>query len=133
MVAMSSLLDPYFDPYFVRISFTGPTEPTLNTLRGVVAAHNRSIPFENLDPLTGVPVVDLSAKALAVSWISVYAESIRGRGGSCPFFICLEMRPRREIGRTTPRASRKAMNAANREMAAVTRMLNSRLALMAPR
>lgn len=73
MVAMSSLLDPYF----VRISFTGPTEPTLNTLRGVVAAHNRSIPFENLDPLTGVPIVDLSAKALADKLIH------RRRGGYC--------------------------------------------------
>ncbi len=49
------------DAYLTRIAFTGPVEPTLDTLRGIVAAHNRAIPFENLDPLTGVPVVDLSA------------------------------------------------------------------------
>ncbi len=65
------------DAYLTRIAFTGPVEPTLDTLRGIVAAHNRAIPFENLDPLTGVPVVDLSAEALADKLID------RRRGGYC--------------------------------------------------
>ena len=50
--------------YFNRISYTGPTEPTFDVLTALVAAHNRSIPFENLDPLMGVPVADLGPDAL---------------------------------------------------------------------
>jgi arylamine N-acetyltransferase len=50
--------------YFARTGYPGSADPTLETLRGLVAAHNRSIPFENLDPLMGVPVVDLSVEAL---------------------------------------------------------------------
>lgn len=65
------------DAYFTRIGYTGGGEPTLDTLRAVVAAHNRSIPFENLDPLTGTPVVDLSPEALADKLIH------RRRGGFC--------------------------------------------------
>jgi len=51
--------------YFDRIGYQGPAEPTVETVRAIVAAHNRSIPFENLDPLLGIPVVDLSAAALS--------------------------------------------------------------------
>jgi len=53
--------------YFSRISYTGPAEPTLDVLTALVAAHNRSIPFENLDPLMGVPVADLGTEALSGS------------------------------------------------------------------
>ncbi|OBB46077.1 arylamine N-acetyltransferase [Mycobacterium sp. 852002-51961_SCH5331710] len=63
--------------YLNRIGYTGSNEPTLSTLRGLVAAHNRSIPFENLDPLMGIPVVDLSAGALARKLVR------RRRGGYC--------------------------------------------------
>ncbi len=49
----------------------------VETLRNVVAAHGRSIPFENLDPLLGVPVSDLSAQALGDKLIT------RRRGGYC--------------------------------------------------
>ncbi|OBB78468.1 arylamine N-acetyltransferase [Mycobacterium sp. 852014-52144_SCH5372336] len=63
--------------YLDRIGYTGSTEPTLSTLRALVAAHNRSIPFENLDPLLGIPVVDLSAGALARKLVR------RRRGGYC--------------------------------------------------
>jgi arylamine N-acetyltransferase len=47
--------------YFARIGYTGQAEPTVETLHAVVAAHNRTIPFENLDPL-----VDLEARVDAV-------------------------------------------------------------------
>jgi arylamine N-acetyltransferase len=63
--------------YFGRIGYTGPAEPTVDTVRAVVAAHNQTIPFENLDPLLGIPVADLSAAALADKLVH------RRRGGYC--------------------------------------------------
>ena len=50
--------------YFARIGYRGPADPTGGVLAELVAAHNRSIPFENLDPVFGVPVFDLGAAAL---------------------------------------------------------------------
>jgi arylamine N-acetyltransferase len=63
--------------YFDRIGYQGPAEPTVQTVHALVAAHNRSIPFENLDPLLGIPVADLSAAALTDKLVS------RRRGGYC--------------------------------------------------
>jgi len=63
--------------YFARIGYRGPTELTLETLQALVAAHNQSIPFENLDPLLGIPVVDLTAPALMDKLV------LRRRGGYC--------------------------------------------------
>jgi arylamine N-acetyltransferase len=65
------------DAYFKRIGHTGSTTTTVETLQALVAAHTRTIPFENLDPLLGIPVVDLGARALADKLID------RGRGGYC--------------------------------------------------
>lgn len=50
--------------YFARIGHRGDGAADLNTLREITVAHTRAIPFENLDPLTGVPVADLGASAL---------------------------------------------------------------------
>lgn len=48
--------------YFERIGFAGSIAPTLATLELIHALHPANIPFENLDPLLGVPVeLDLSA------------------------------------------------------------------------
>jgi len=63
--------------YFGRIGYGGAAEPTVETVRALVAAHNRSIPFENLDPLLGIPVADLGAAALADKLVR------RRRGGYC--------------------------------------------------
>src|SRR5258707_3571780 len=63
--------------YFDRIGYGGAAEPTVETVHAVVAAHNQSIPFENLDPLLGIPVADLSAAALADKLVH------RRRGGYC--------------------------------------------------
>lgn len=63
--------------YLDRIGHTGPTDPTEATLQSLVAAHNRTIPFENLDPLMGIPVDQLGVAALADKLIR------RGRGGYC--------------------------------------------------
>ena len=43
--------------YFARIGYRGEAAPTLATLREIVLCHTRSIPFENLDPLLGRPVL----------------------------------------------------------------------------
>ncbi|WP_127755106.1 arylamine N-acetyltransferase [Devosia sp. 1566] len=43
--------------YFERIGFAGSIAPTLGTLDQLVQLHPASIPFENLDPLLGEPVL----------------------------------------------------------------------------
>lgn len=82
-------MTPDIAAYLARIGYQGPAqtipgslgssppEPTLDTLHGLVAAHNRSIPFENLDPLMGIPVHDLTAEALTAKLVR------RRRGGYC--------------------------------------------------
>jgi len=42
--------------YFERIGFVGSIAPTLATLETIHALHPAAIPFENLDPLMGLPV-----------------------------------------------------------------------------
>jgi arylamine N-acetyltransferase len=63
--------------YFARVGYVGPAEPTLDVLRDLMTAHTRSIPFENLDPLMGRPVDDLSPEALIDKLVH------RRRGGYC--------------------------------------------------
>jgi len=70
---MTLVLNEYFD----RVGYRGTVEPSLDVLQQLVGAHTRMIPFENLDPLLGVPVDDLSAEALAGKLVR------RGRGGYC--------------------------------------------------
>lgn len=62
--------------YFDRINYRGATDPTLDVLQDLVTVHSRTIPFENLDPLLGVPVDDLSPQALADKLV------LRRRGGT---------------------------------------------------
>lgn len=63
--------------YFDRTGYRGSSDPTLETLHALVAAHNQAIPFENLDPLMGIPVADLGAAALSDKLVA------RRRGGYC--------------------------------------------------
>jgi arylamine N-acetyltransferase len=63
--------------YLGRIGYTGPATPTLDTLHALVAAHNGTIPFENLDPLMGIPVADVGPVALFDKLVH------RRRGGYC--------------------------------------------------
>ena len=63
--------------YFDRINYRGDAEPTLEVLQALMTAHTRSIPFENLDPIMGVPVDDLSPEALTDKLVH------RRRGGYC--------------------------------------------------
>ncbi|MBW0013376.1 arylamine N-acetyltransferase [Mycobacterium sp.] len=63
--------------YFDRIEYRGVPEPNLAALQDLVTAHLETIPFENLDPLMGMPVDDLSPKALVDKLVH------RRRGGYC--------------------------------------------------
>lgn len=43
--------------YLARLNYTGPTEPTLETLRALHRQHLYTVPFENLDIHLGHPIV----------------------------------------------------------------------------
>jgi len=45
------------DAYLERISYSGPREPTIETLRGLHRAHLLAVPFENLDIHIGREIV----------------------------------------------------------------------------
>lgn len=62
--------------YLARVGYREARDPTLATLRGLVTAHLTRIPFENLDPMMGSPVFDLSAAALSAKLVQ------RRRGGT---------------------------------------------------
>src|SRR5687767_12540095 len=50
------------DAYFQRINWRGSRDATRATLDGLIEAHMRAIPFENLDVLLGRPIrLDLPA------------------------------------------------------------------------
>ena len=66
----------WLDDYFARIGYAGPTTPTLETLSGLMEAHVRTIPFENLDVLLGQPI-ELAPARLQEKLIS------NRRGGYC--------------------------------------------------
>jgi len=63
--------------YFDRINYRGAAGASLDVLRELVGAHTKAIPFENLDPVMGVPVDDLGPEALADKLVR------RRRGGYC--------------------------------------------------
>jgi arylamine N-acetyltransferase len=65
------------DGYFERIDYHGAVEPTFGVLQDLITAHTQTIPFENLDPLLGVPIEDLSPEALTDKLVR------RRRGGYC--------------------------------------------------
>ena len=64
------------EAYFKRIGYTGPREPTLDTLRLLQELHLAAIPFEAIDVVLG--------KAIDISPAAVDAKLIHaGRGGYC--------------------------------------------------
>ncbi len=63
--------------YCARIGYPGTPDAGRASLAALVAAHTRHIPFENLDPLLGVPVADLGPGALTAKLVA------RRRGGYC--------------------------------------------------
>lgn len=62
--------------YFERIGFAGSIAPTLATLEAITALHPAAIPFENLDPLLGLPV-ELGLRAIEKKLLT------ERRGGYC--------------------------------------------------
>ncbi|BDU75796.1 arylamine N-acetyltransferase family protein [Mesoterricola sediminis] len=77
---MPMVLDPGeqvdLPSYVRRIGYRGPLEANLACLEALCLAHVAIIPFENLDPLAGVPV-ELDPAALAAKLVD------RRRGGYC--------------------------------------------------
>ncbi|HXE77000.1 MAG TPA: arylamine N-acetyltransferase [Rhodanobacter sp.] len=71
---MSSSID--LPAYLRRIGYTAPVAPDLPTLRGLAVAHTATIPFENLDPLLGVPI-ELTPEAVQRKLVQAH------RGGYC--------------------------------------------------
>ncbi len=70
------LRDDNLGAYLEWIGYSGPREPTLTALRGVVAAHATSIPFENIDVLLG--------RGVRLDTASLVAKLVGGgRGGYC--------------------------------------------------
>ena len=64
------------DAWLRRIGYAGPREPTLATLRGVVAAHSSAISYESIDVLLGrTPRLDLESLQQKMIF--------GGRGGYC--------------------------------------------------
>lgn len=64
------------DRYCARVGYAGPREPSLDVLRALHERHAESIPFENLNPLLGLPV-PLDPEALERKILD------DGRGGWC--------------------------------------------------
>ena len=62
--------------YLRRIGFQGEARPDVATLRALAAAHVAAIPFENLDPFLGIPIV-LELPRLERKLVGF------GRGGYC--------------------------------------------------
>lgn len=73
-LSMCDSLD--LDAYLRRIGLHADVAPDLDTLRAITAAHAAAIPFENLNPLLGLPV-DLALPALERKLVH------DGRGGYC--------------------------------------------------
>jgi N-hydroxyarylamine O-acetyltransferase len=64
------------DDYLTRIRWSGSRTPVLETLEGLLRAHMRAVPFENLDVLLG--------RGIRIDLDSVYAKIVDGRrGGYC--------------------------------------------------
>jgi N-hydroxyarylamine O-acetyltransferase len=71
---MSHAID--LNGYLRRIAYSGPVSAELPTLRALATAHIAAIPFENIDPLLGLPV---SLELDAIERKLVH----QGRGGYC--------------------------------------------------
>jgi N-hydroxyarylamine O-acetyltransferase len=66
----------HLDRYCARVGYAGPREPSLAVLRALHQRHAEAIPFENLNPLLGLPV-PLDAASLERKMLD------EGRGGWC--------------------------------------------------
>lgn len=79
------------DAYLARIGYTGSREPSLETLSALHRLHAEAIPFENLNPFLGLPVL-LDIESLQNKLVN------SGRGGYCFEHNILFSTVLREIG-----------------------------------
>ncbi|MGW2420293.1 arylamine N-acetyltransferase family protein [Streptomyces sp. NPDC001709] len=93
------------DVYLDRIGWQGGRQPGLETLRGVHLAHALSLPFENLDPVSG--------RAPSLAPADLLAKMIHGRrGGYCYEHNTLLRLALEALGfRVTPLAARVVLGA----------------------
>lgn len=103
------------DAYFERIGWTGETRPVLATLAGLLRAHMRHIPFENLDVLLGKGV-RLELDALQDKLVR------RRRGGYCFEHATLFAAVLEALGFAPVRRSARVVLCAPRSEAARTHM-----------
>jgi N-hydroxyarylamine O-acetyltransferase len=82
--------DVNLNAYFERVGFAGSIAPNLTTLEALHSLHPAAIPFENLDPLLGRPVL-LDQKSLEQKLLA------DGRGGYCLEHNLMFMRVLREL------------------------------------
>lgn len=110
-----AVYDAGVDAYFKRIGFSGPREPSFQTLAAIVARHVVAIPFENLDVLLGRPprldVPSLEAKL-------VHAR----RGGYCYEHATLCAAALESLGFDVKRHSARVVMVTPREQAPRTHM-----------
>ncbi|MBI4048623.1 MAG: arylamine N-acetyltransferase [Devosia nanyangense] len=103
--------------YFERIGFSGSIAPTLATLEALHALHPASIPFENLNPLLGLPV-ELDQASLEQKLIH------DRRGGYCYEHNMMFMRVLRELDfKVTGYAARVLWNHAEGEERPLSHMV----------
>lgn len=95
---MTAALD--LEPYFRRIGYAGPREPTLDTLHALTLHHATSIPFENLDVLLG--------RGIRLEPDAVFRKLVTDRrGGYCFEQNSLLLLVLRQLGyRVTPLGAR---------------------------
>ncbi|MEQ5843400.1 arylamine N-acetyltransferase [Paraburkholderia acidicola] len=112
---MSFTLD--LDRYFSRIGYTGPRTPTLDVLRELHRLHAYTIPFENLDPMTG--------RRVLLDPASIEGKLVgRRRGGYCFEQNGLFARVLMQLGfRITPLIARVLWGRAPDAVTARTHML----------
>jgi len=111
-------MDGQLAAYLQRIGFAGQAgAPSLPVLSGLVAAHMRTIPFENLDVLVGRPIaLDLDA---------VVAKLVgANRGGYCFEHATLFAAMLSELGFTVSSHLARVVLAGPRDAAPLTHMFN---------
>ena len=105
------------DGYFARILWSGPKSADLSTLTGLLAAHMRAIPFENLDPLLGRRVL-LDLGSLQDKLVR------RRRGGYCFEHATLFQAVLAELGFTVTSHLARVVLAAPKTESSRTHMFN---------
>jgi N-hydroxyarylamine O-acetyltransferase len=104
------------DRYLARIGWTASREPTFGTLSGVLRAHMRSIPFENLDVLLG--------RAVRIDLDSVQAKLVGARrGGYCFEHGTIVQAALTRLGFTPTAHTARVIQLRRREEAPLTHMV----------